>query len=316
MKNVTIKQLRAFVAVAELGRFRLATEHIGVTQSAISVLIKELESQLGVMLFDRHTRMVGLTYAGEIFLPLARRAIEQVDNAINTMDDIASLRTGKVTIAAAIVLASSLLPDVIARFKKEHPLVKVSLLDLPENRIRDLVADGSVDIGVATSRPIEEKVREHHLFYDRFAVFFAKGHPFESGTQVRWIDMEGQDLVGFPPDSPIQKMVDRVLGENEISVNRLFAVNFSSTMLSLVDRGLGVCIAPENSHSLSASTLTEVRPLVEPQLDREVVTLTLRERTPSTPVRSFLDMLIASAAKQYPKVSKPALTVATARSAG
>ncbi|WP_112323634.1 LysR family transcriptional regulator [Oceanibium sediminis] len=298
MKNISLKQIRAFIAVAELGKFRLAAEHIGVTQSAISVLIKELEYQLGVVLFDRHTRMVGLTFAGETFLPLARRISGQVEDAVQAMDDLATLRSGRVSVASAIVLASTLVPEVIAEFKRTHPDVEVSLTDVSEQRIRDLLIDGEVDIGIGTSRKIEANIREHRLFSDRLAVFFHKEHEFRKRKVLKWTDLEGQDIVGFASDSPIQTIVDRVLNNNEINTRLAFSVSFSTTMLSLVNQGLGICIAPEHSHRLSVPTETELRPLVEPEIRREIVALTLREHMPSPSARSFLDLLLSRASRQ------------------
>ena len=92
--NVTLRQLQAFIAVAELGRFHLAADHLGLTQSAISILIKDLEVALKHRLFDRHTRMVSLTTAGAEFLPQARKVMSDLEIAVANVHELASLQRG------------------------------------------------------------------------------------------------------------------------------------------------------------------------------------------------------------------------------
>ena len=115
LTNVTVKQLQAFVAVADLGRFNLAASHLNVTQSAVSILIKELEGELQHRLFDRSTRMVSPTRAAREFLPQARKFLDDLENAVDDIRDLNSLRRGSVAVAAAIVLAATVLPPAVAR---------------------------------------------------------------------------------------------------------------------------------------------------------------------------------------------------------
>ncbi|MFW6028591.1 MAG: LysR substrate-binding domain-containing protein, partial [bacterium] len=159
--------------------------------------------------------------------------------------------------------------------------------------------DGTADIGVGTSRAIESKIREQRLFSDRLAVFCNTDHAFAERQRVRWMDLQGQKLVGFASDNPIQAIINRVLDENQIVTERAFSVNFSTTMLALIDLGQGICIAPEHSLRLSVPGGTLVRPLVEPELRRDVVASTLREHTLSTSASSLLDTLISTATSKY-----------------
>ena len=111
--NLTLRQVRAFIAVAELAHFTRAGERLGLSQSSVSTLVRELEDNLGLRLFDRHTRMLRLTQAGAEVLPLARKALADLDRAFGSSQDLRSLGRGRVKVAAASLQAALLLPRVI-----------------------------------------------------------------------------------------------------------------------------------------------------------------------------------------------------------
>ena len=99
--NVTLRQLRAFIAVAEVQHFTRAAERLDLSQSSVSTLVRELETNLGLRLFDRHTRMLRLTQAGAEILPLARKAMADLDSVIGSSSEVRTLGRGRVSIVAA-----------------------------------------------------------------------------------------------------------------------------------------------------------------------------------------------------------------------
>lgn len=287
MANVTLKQLRTFVAVAECGRFRLAAEAVNLTQSAVSILIKELEGQLGTSLFDRHTRFVGLTDAGKRLLPLAIDILERVDSAVDSMVDITTLKTGRVTIASATVLAATFLPSRIASFMRNHPEIRIDLRDVSEDEIRTLLIDGEADIGVGTSRFSEQEINEHALFADHLALFCPANDPLAAKETVEWADFNNRPFIALTPENPLQRRIDQLLEANGVMARRLFSVRFSATLLALVNEGLGIGILPAGSEGLSPMVNIVMRPITDQVASRNVVALTLRERTLSPAARSF-----------------------------
>src|SRR5271155_3605175 len=103
--NVTLRQLRAFVTVSQTGQFTLAAERMHITQPALSTLVRELEGALKVKLLDRHTRMVRLTEAGSGFYAVAEKTLSDLDNAITNTHSLATLSSGRVSIAASTVIS-------------------------------------------------------------------------------------------------------------------------------------------------------------------------------------------------------------------
>lgn len=293
MANITLKQLRTFVAVAESGRFRLAAEAVNLTQSAVSILIKELESQINVSLFDRHTRFVGLTDAGKRLLPLAQDILERVDGAVDSMVDLSMLKAGRVTVASAIVLAATYLPSRITSFMREHPEIDVDLRDVSEDEIRRLLIDGEADIGIGTSRFLEQEINEKELFVDHLALFCPADDVLARKSSVAWSDFNNRAFIALTPENPLQRRIDELLEANGITTRRQFAVRFSTTLLALVNEGLGIGILPAGSKGLSPMTNTVVRPIADQSVPRAVVALTLRERALSPAARSFFQHLTA-----------------------
>jgi len=114
--NVTLRQLRAFIAVAEAQHFTRAGERLALSQSSVSTLVRELEQNLGLRLFDRHTRMLRLTQAGAEMLPLARRAMDDLDRVLCSASELSTLGRGRVSIAAASLQAALLLPRFICHY--------------------------------------------------------------------------------------------------------------------------------------------------------------------------------------------------------
>ena len=127
--NITLRQLRAFIAVARSGSFTLAAESLFITQSALSGLIKELEQSVGVRLFDRSTRRIQLSEIGRGIYPLIDKILADLDGVLDEVANLKALKKGVVRVAAPQLMACTLLPEVIAAYRAEHPQVDIRLID-------------------------------------------------------------------------------------------------------------------------------------------------------------------------------------------
>src|SRR4051812_23779186 len=148
--NVTFRQLQAFAAVAAAGSFTRAAERLHVTQSAVSVLIRELEADLGIRLFDRTTRRVEITEAGIDFRAGAEKLIADMEHAVRHTHDLVERKRGRITVAAPPLLAAAFLPRTIQAFQRAYPGIRVALIDVPTDQIVSRVKSGEADLGVGT----------------------------------------------------------------------------------------------------------------------------------------------------------------------
>lgn len=176
ISKVTLRQLRAFVAVAEGGRFVLAARRVHVSQSALSTLIRELEEALGVRLFDRNTRSVRLTPSGEQFLERARRVLQELDQALQVTRDITTFHRGRVSVACSTVLSSTLVVPFLKAFQASYAGIRLELLDLAEQGIQRAVLDEKADIGIGTQAQTDPELTATPLFRDAYRAVLPQGH--------------------------------------------------------------------------------------------------------------------------------------------
>lgn len=280
--NVTIRQLEAFVAVAELGRFNLAAGRLNLTQSAISVLVKELEAGLEQRLFDRHTRMVSLTETGREFFPQARKVLNDLELAIDNIHELAQLERGRVTVASAIVLAATFLPAIIARFREMYPNIIVQLMDIPEDEMRASLKRNEIDLAVGTVSYDDPEIATTALFNDQLMLICPTRHRLAGRRCVSWAEAVNEPLIALSKENPLRGLVDQILIGQALTNRPAFDVRFSTTAVSMVAAGLGVSILPSNTVLLAPKVDVVAVTLVDPTVERCVSVLQHRQRAQST----------------------------------
>lgn len=291
--NVTLRQLRAFVLLAQTGKFTLAAQRMHITQSALSTLVKELEQGVGARLFDRHTRMVEMTAAGADFYLVAQKLLDDLDTAVAGMGDLAALRNGRVSIVASTVISASLLSGAFKAFRGLHPGVQFVLRDVAEEEILRVVASGTVDFGIGTFLDADGDIAESHLFDDGFLALCAPEHPLARKRRIRWRDLQGEPFIALAPGSPIRRLLDDTMAREGLRMNVVNEVSFSTTVLSLVSAGVGVSVLPMNNHPYLRGFDVHAAPLVSPSVTRRISIFTKRRRSLSPAAGAFIEFLHA-----------------------
>ncbi|WLR94949.1 LysR family transcriptional regulator [Shinella zoogloeoides] len=296
--NITLRQLRAFIAVAELGQFNLAARNLHITQSAVSILIRDLESEIGVRLFDRHTRMVSLTLVGQEFLPQARKILKDLELAVGDVRDNASLKRGQVTIAAAIVLAATIVPPIIARFLRMYPEISVSIRDMPEEQISPALKRNEVDIAVGTLSEDDPEITATPLLRDKLMFVCREDHRFAKRKSVRWAELKDETLITLAAANPLRNIVEHNLIRVVPSFRPKYDVRFSTTAISMIAAGMGVAVLPENSSQLASAVGVTTVDLIEPLVMRDVSLLQRRHHSLSPAAEHLKAVFIAAAAER------------------
>jgi LysR family transcriptional regulator, regulator of abg operon len=184
---MTFNQLRAFLAVADTQALRAAARLLNVSQPAVSKAMRELERQLGVCLFERHTNGVALTEYGHAF---RRRASLLIEEMRRTQDEMDSIRTGSATrlsIAVSSALARSVLPAALARFRHTMPRAQVHFSEGVMPMALAQLRDGSVDFVATHVLPgmVGDEFEETHLFSASLVVCARKGHPLARTRRLK-----------------------------------------------------------------------------------------------------------------------------------
>ncbi|MDX3977694.1 LysR family transcriptional regulator [Shinella sp.] len=294
--NITLRQLRAFIAVAELGQFNLAARSLHLTQSAVSILIRDLESEIGVRLFDRHTRMVCLTLVGQEFLPQARKILKDLELAVGDVRDNASLKRGQVTVAAAIVLAATIVPPIIARFLRTYPEVTVNVRDMPEEAISPALKRNEVDIAVGTLSEDDPEIVGTPLLRDKLMLFCHDDHRFAKRKSVRWAELQEENLIVLAATNPLRNLVEHNLIRVVPNFRPKYEVRFSTTAISMISAGMGVAVLPENSSQLASAVQVKTIDLIDPPVMREVSLLQRRHHSLSPAAAHLKAAFVAWAA--------------------
>ena len=150
LPHFTLRQLEAFVTVAEMRSFTAAADRLALTPSAVSQLVGELEDVLDFKLFERSTRRVGITSAGREFLASAESVLKHLRMAQTAASDVRNRAAGVVRIAAPLVVASVILPRAIKAYQQTRPKVRIHIRDVPVEKLVDAVASGDADVGLGT----------------------------------------------------------------------------------------------------------------------------------------------------------------------
>ena len=166
--NVTIRQLHCFVAVARSGSFAEACSVLHLSQPALSIAIRNLETGIGGKLLERSTRSVTLTPEGAKFYPVVQRLLEDWERSLDDVRNLFALRRGKLDIAAVPTFASSLLPNVLAEFHRCFPDINISVHDVITESVVEMVRQNRVELGITFDPGKADDLSFTPLFRDRF----------------------------------------------------------------------------------------------------------------------------------------------------
>lgn len=278
MASVTIRQLKAFIAVAQERSFARAAERLYISASAVTLAVQDLESEIGLRLFDRSTRSVELTPQAVTFLPVVERILGDLEGALEDLRFLAERQKGSVVVAAAASFINIVLTPAVAQLARTHPGIRVRIIeDTTESLVRRVVS-GEVDFGVTTLwRPVTG-IDAVPILRDRLGVMFPPGHPMaRSAEPIAWSDVVGLPMASLAADAGIRAQI-----ENHPDIGRrlprpLYEVSNVSALQALVQHGAGVAVVPWMSARRASGGSMKYRPLVTPDVWRELF-LIRRER--------------------------------------
>ena len=264
--NYSFRQLKAFLLVHQLGNFTRAAERMHITQAGLSVMMRELEGQFGSRLFDRTTRTVSLTAAGEKLLPAAQAALDQLEQAAAEIGDIGKRSRQTLRMAATPLVSSSLLPAVFGAFSRLHPEVNLQLQDADLGRVQALVESGEVDFGLGFFFKAARGIERTRLcsFPLMLVTPRRSGKPRERQPvgAVAWDTIGDRPLIGLPRDNPIQQFVDSRLAKIGRNNEDRASFRHFDTLIGMVAAGMGSTVIPSfallacHHHNVTTDILT------------------------------------------------------------
>ena len=296
--NVSLRQLRAFVAVADSGSFTDAAKKLHITQSALSLLIKDLEGYLRVRLLDRTTRNVRLSEVGASFLPLVHGILQDLERAIGSVADLRDLKRGVARIAAPQLMSLTLLPPVLAAHRARHPGVQARIVECLMEELEAKVVSGEADLGVGPERTVGADIDVVPLMKAPVMLVCPKRHPLASARRVTWKDVVAQPFVAQRGEYSARIERDLNAWSKDLHLRPTDEVTYLTTALSLVSAGLGVTASPGHVQRLAKAFGLHMRPVVDPKMVREFCVFLPRRRVINPAAASLLEALHEIARKQ------------------
>ncbi len=293
--RLTLKQLDAFLKLEEAGSFRDASLILGVSQPALSRTIQQIESRLGTRLFDRDTRHVRLTAAGERLSPIATRLIREYNEAFNDLEAYITGKTGTVRLAVLPSVAFALLPGAIKRFNACHPGVSVDIWEDVGVPVHRSVEEGTADIGIAPPPSTSRNLSFRPIFRDDVVLVCRADDPLAARPTHDWHVFADRPFIGLSTDTGLRSLIDEALGVAGVKIAPLFHCRNPTTVGSLVAGSLGISALTRITTAQLGSPDLVWRTLTSPGSERPIGVVTNPARSLSQAARAFIKEIEAEA---------------------
>jgi DNA-binding transcriptional LysR family regulator len=300
--NVSLQQLKVFIAVARERSFTRAAREFDLTQSAVSRCVRELEDAVELKLFDRTTRQVELTNAGASLARRIGRLLEEIESTLREERAAHDGHTGVVVLASNPVLSSSWVAQGLARCAAAFPELIVSVKDQPQSSVLASVEQGEVDFGVVSvARPLSgDQLHAQVVFTTPLHVVMPPAHPLARQTSVAWRTLHEWSLITLNADTGVRAALESALGAAGIKRRPVQELGHVAAVLRMIELGLGIGVLPVDAHWPAVAAPLVSRPLVP---EMTLTTLLVHRRNRS---------LRPSAAAAWAQIALPGDALSTA----
>jgi len=268
-----LRHLRYFCAVADWRGFNRAAQALHVSQSAVSEQILDLEHEMGVPLLNRNQRQISLTPAGEIFFDEARKVLAAADRAVEATQRSARGETGPLTVGFLVWATGRFFAPIIREFRRQHPDVRLSLMEMTPAQQSEALLSGSIDIGFTRplQSPYDRLLQSETLYVDPLIAVLPVDHPL-ANRPLRLQELANEPFVVCDRNlSPtLFDKITALCAQAGFSPKITQTSNFVSSVLILVQAGEGVTLIPSSLQHYRFTDLSYC-PLIEPAGTVELV---------------------------------------------
>ena len=269
---MTIIQLEYLLAVANCGSFSSAAEHCFVTQPSLSMQIKALEEELGVVLLDRSKKPVIPTEAGEAVLEQVRETLKEYNSIREVVAEMKGEISGKLRLGVIPTIAPYLLHKFIPEFVRRYPHVELEIREMVTADIIEALNKDRIDAAIVASGTCPEGIIEHDMFSDRFFLYVSPSNPLYERSNVRIEDIDLNDLILLSPGNCMRdQILELCQARRESMSNYSFESGTIDTLMRLVDCTGNVTIIPEMAlEYIPASRKRQIKTLAKSATSRRI----------------------------------------------
>lgn len=287
-----IESLKVFCDLAETQSFTKAAQVNGVTQSAVSQQISSLERLFRSLLIERSKKQFRLTREGEVLYSYSKQVIQTYESLQSKLQEIKEVVSGTIRVATIYSIGLHDLPPYLKKFLKAFPTVNVHVEYRRANQVYEDVIGNVVDLGLVAYPVRDAKLEMYPLRKDPLVLVTHPQHPLAKNKSIRLKALTGQNFIGFEPDIPTRKALDKLLKEHAVQVKHVMEFDNIETVKRAVEIDAGVAIVPQGTvvQEVSKQTLAQVG-LDDTEFYRPLAAIYKKNKVLSPAMKAFLAAL-------------------------
>jgi DNA-binding transcriptional LysR family regulator len=287
-----IESLKVFCDLAETESFTKAAQINGVTQSAVSQQISSLERVFNSLLIERSKKKFRLTREGQVLYDFGKQIIQTYESLHSQLQELKDVISGTIRIATIYCIGLHDLPPYIKKFMKIHPTVNVHVEYRRDNQVYEDVLGNVVDLGLVAYPAKDGRLEIVPLHKDTLVLICHPQHPLARQKMVKLKALAGQKLVGFEPDIPTRKAIDKILREYGARVNYVMEFDNIETVKRAVEIDAGISIVPQSTviQEVANQTLNALQ-IEDGKFCRPLAAIYKRNKVLSPAMKQFLTLL-------------------------
>ena len=287
-----IESLKVFCDLAETESFTKAAQINGVTQSAVSQQISSLERLFKSLLIERSKKKFRLTREGQVLYDYSKQIISTFESLHSQLQELKDIISGTIRVATIYSIGLHDLPPYVKKFMKSYPTVNVHVEYRRANQVYEDVLGNVVDLGLVAYPTKDAKLEIVPLRKDSLVLICHPQHAFSKLKNIKLKSLVGQKFVGFEPDIPTRKALDKILREYGVSVNNVMEFDNIETVKRAVEIDAGIAIVPQATilQEVAKETLAAV-PLEGGNFFRPLAAIYKKNKVLSPAMKQFLAIL-------------------------
>jgi LysR family transcriptional regulator, transcriptional activator of the cysJI operon len=287
-----IESFKVFCDLAETESFTKAAQINQITQSAVSQQISSLERQFKSLLIERSKKKFRLTREGQVLYEFSKQIIQTYDSLHNRLQEIKDIISGTIRVATIYSIGLHDLPPYIKKYLKTYPTVKVHVEYRRSNQVYEDVLGNVVDLGLVAYPVRDPKLEIVSLRRDKMVLICHPQNPLAKAKSIKLSSISGQKFIGFEPDIPTRKAIDKILKDHNVQVQHVMEFDNIETVKRAVEIEAGLSIVPQATvvQEVAKQTLAQVQ-FENAEFYRPLAALYKKNKVLSPAMKQFLAIL-------------------------
>ncbi|MBI3950998.1 MAG: LysR family transcriptional regulator [Acidobacteria bacterium] len=297
-------QLEALVIIAQERSFSRAAERLARTQPAISIAIKKLEEEIGVLLLDRARKNIALTDAGEVLFEYAQKIINLRSEAIGSIKELRQLHHGKVTVGANESTSLYFLPNIILAYRQQHPMIKVEVYRTFSEQLSRMVKEHRLDFAILAYDPQDSQLASFPVLHDELVLVMNSTHRLAKKSKITVHELGEETFLAHNVKSPARDKVVQFFRDHHVPLNISIELATIETIKRFAEMNMGLAIVPRMcvEEELQTGKLVTV-PIQGLKIRRTLRVAYLHDRVLSHAAAAFLQLV--KEYSQHARLSAP-----------